>query len=163
MKKNFIIAVPIIVVIIIAAILFLIRFRNADFTVPTDGTNTPGAIVPNPPAPQAYVPKDGEIEPVLPLNQQADHVIDITSGGFSPNSLTITKGDSVIWTSRDRSARHQIISTGVKYPEAGPNGTKMDSTVLVLGESWRTTFDVAGTWYYADKLNSSFTGVIIVQ
>lgn len=114
------------------------------------------------PAPAPYVPKDGVItQVVIPIEQQADEVIDITSAGFSPEEINVTRGTSVLWTNRDKSA-HWVY--GPSYPDRGGCGSKFDSCVgLKLGENFRITFNRAGIWDYSDKLNPQFTGKVIVQ
>lgn len=126
--------------------------------VSPNGTPTPmPAPTPINPPPPAYMPKDGQIQPVLPLEDQADYIIDVTASGFSPVTLKIMQGESVIWTSRDKFGKHQIVSTG------SPQNPAMNSTVLNLGESWRATFNSKGTFNYQDKLNPQFKGSIIVE
>ncbi len=156
MNKNYIIIFSIVGALVLGAlVLFAVQLKNLPasnpYATPQPGTNT--APTPQP----AYVPKDGAVQPILPLNQQADFVIDITTTGFNPDHLTVKKGDSVIWTDRDRYSYHQLVSTGsAKSPG-------LDSPVLKLGESWRVTFNTVGTFTYADKLNPKFTGSIVVQ
>ncbi len=154
--------------LIVAAIVVALKFMgfklNQDVVTPPPVVppGTPGAIVPPPVV--EYVPEDGAIEPIIPIESQADFIIDITPVGFSPETLRIKKGDSVIWTSRDKYNSHQIVSTGTKYPESGDCGTKMDSCETIeLGESFRATFNVVGTWTYADKLHPQYKGTVIVE
>ena len=94
--------------------------------------------------------------------------IEISSSGFSPSTLTISKGTTVTFINRD-SSTHQPASnphpahTG--YPEEGTcSGSAFDScNGLSQGESWSFTFDEVGTWRYHDHLNSGMAGTIIVQ
>lgn len=94
--------------------------------------------------------------------------IEITSKGFSPNSLIIGAGDTVTWINKDTnehwpaSAKHP---THTVYPESGGCiGSKFDACKgLKQSESWSFTFNEKGTWNYHDHLNPAFGGKITVQ
>lgn len=160
MNKNQYILLALVAGLVLVAGVYVAWPKDTAVLPPVSPNGTP-APTPTPtpinPPPPAYMPQDGQIQPVLPLEDQADYIIDITSSGFSPASLTIKQGESIIWTSRDRNGSHQIVSTG------SPQNSAMNSTVLKLGESWRATFNSKGTFNYQDKLNSQFKGSIIVE
>ena len=96
--------------------------------------------------------------------------IEITSSGFSPDTLTINSGDNVIWTNKDTyssshwpaSANHPTHSV---YPEEGGCiGSNFDAcNGLNYGENYSFTFNEKGTWKYHDHLNPSETGTITVN
>ena len=157
MQDNKYIALGVVIsLLIVGSIVFVAKFMN-----PNDNIVAPPSTVPQPvgvtnPPPAPYAPQDGAIQPVIPLAEQADYIVDITPVGFSPDILRVKKGNSVIWTSRDKYNSHQIVSTGTKYPG-------MDSPPLKLGESWRVTFNTVGTWTYQDKLHPNLKGTIIVE
>ena len=96
------------------------------------------------------------------------HIVEITSSGFSPSTLTINSGDTVTFTNKD-TAEHWPASavhpTHVAYPESGGCiGSKFDACKnLAAGESWSFTFNQVGTWKYHDHLNPGTTGTIVVQ
>ena len=118
--------------------------------------------VPNPYPP--YVPEDGIVNPILPVEQLADHVVEITTAGFSPANVIMKKGDSVVWTNRDIASHWVLSDVSAKYPEKGTCGTKLDAcAALKLGDSFRATLSQTGTWKYYDKLNAKFKGTIVVQ
>ncbi len=111
------------------------------------------------------VPDNGVIsQVVIPVEQQADFVIDITSAGFSPAELMVEKGNSVVWTNRD-SKEHWVVAADLSpYPEEGGCGSLFDSCRgLKRGENFKVTFEHKGLWQYRDKLRPEFEGVIIVQ
>ena len=126
------------------------------------GNNTQDTTsdVPNNSAP-AYVPKDGLIsQVVVPIEKQADAIIDITTVGFSPQKVNIKAGQSVIWTNRDKALHWVVIGPSA---QKGICDGAMDSCRgLKQGESFRATFKV-GTWNYFDKLNPKFTGTVIAK
>ena len=116
-------------------------------------------------APPPYVPHDGVIsQVVVPIEQQADEVIDITTVGFSPTEVDIKAGQSIIWTNRDKAQHWIIVDSSTPYPDKGTCGSAFNSCRgLKLGENFRLTFKTVGTWNYYDKLNPKFTGAVVVK
>lgn len=101
----------------------------------------------------------------IPIEKQADVIIEITPIGFSPDGVVVPvvvkAGTSIIWTNRDK-AEHWVYNT--TYPDRGTCGTKFNSCGgLKSGTNLRVTFDRAGIWDYVDKLNPKFTGRVVVQ
>lgn len=98
--------------------------------------------------------------------------VEITAAGFSPGTLTINKGDAVMFVNKDM-APHRPASaqhpTHNVYPEPGGCiGSKFDACKdLAQGESWSFTFYQVGEWKYHDHLNCctnpAFFGTINVQ
>jgi plastocyanin len=78
--------------------------------------------------------------------------INIYSTGFSPKSVTITEGDTVIWTNRD-SANHQILADKGQFVSA----------ILRKNQSFSYTFKAAGTYTYKDELHPKLAGTITVK
>ena len=116
-------------------------------------------------APPPYIPHDGVIsQVVVPIEQQADEVIDITTVGFSPTEVDIKAGQSIIWTNRDKAQHWIIVDSSTPYPDKGTCGSAFNSCRgLKLGENFRLTFKTVGTWNYYDKLNPKFTGAVVVK
>jgi plastocyanin len=131
-----------------------------------------------PVAPKADVSNQGEvaveIQPApaqLPDGADPKTVtVEITSSGFSPNSVTISAGDAVEFVNKD-SAAHWPASaqhpTHSVYPESGGCiGSKFDACKgLKQGESFSFTFNEVGSWNYHDHLNARapFFGKVIVE
>jgi len=105
----------------------------------------------------------------------AGNVIEITSSGFTPSELTISRGETVTWVNKDTeehwpaSAQHP---THTVYPGSGIEkcGTAEQESIfdachgLSPGESWSFTFNEVGTWNYHEHLDISFGfGKVIVQ
>ncbi|HLC64512.1 MAG TPA: plastocyanin/azurin family copper-binding protein [Candidatus Nanoarchaeia archaeon] len=95
--------------------------------------------------------------------------IEVTSSGFSPNSITINSGDTVTWINKD-SAPHWPASamhpTHLLYPETGGCiGSKFDACgEIPPGGSWSFTFSQKGEWKYHDHINpGSMFGTVIVN
>jgi plastocyanin len=79
--------------------------------------------------------------------------INIYSTGFSPKSVTITEGDTVIWTNRDAAANHQILADKGQFV----------SPILKKNQSFSYTFKAAGTYTYKDELHPKLAGTITVK
>lgn len=78
------------------------------------------------------------------------NAVDIQNFAFSPASLTVKKGTTVVWTNND-SAPHQIKSA------------TFNSDRLGKGQTFSFTFNDAGTFEYLCAIHPSMTGKIIVQ
>ncbi|MEK6859747.1 MAG: cupredoxin family copper-binding protein [Nanoarchaeota archaeon] len=79
--------------------------------------------------------------------------IDISNFVFSPSSLTIKKGDKVVWTNLD-SAPHTVTSD---------SGSELDSSSLSKGTTYSHTFNTAGTYDYHCTIHPSMKAKIIVE
>lgn len=82
------------------------------------------------------------------------HTVKIQGFKFSPESLTIKEGDSVVWTNED-SAAHTATSTSA--PES------FDSDRLEKGDSFSFTFTEAGAYSYICNIHPSMKASITVQ
>lgn len=138
-KKNIIILV--LAVVVIAMVGFFLWFNVA-----LQGNNLNNAsglsgnyvIVGNTPTPnstttiQQSVPKVGVItENLIPVTNMADYAIDVTTAGFSPSDITITKGQSVVWTIRDNHPHWILANPSDPYPLKGTCGSLFDSCKAV--------------------------------
>lgn len=84
----------------------------------------------------------------------------ITPTGFTPQTIEVNKGQSVVWTNYD-SKEHTVSSN--PYPiDNGLAGFK--SQDLTQDQTYSFVFDQAGTYSYHDDLNPlTFKGIIIVK
>jgi plastocyanin len=82
--------------------------------------------------------------------------ITVTNSGFTPETLSVVSNTKVIWQSTEGS--HVIRFTGTI-----PNGSDPNSSTFNAGGSVNTIFLTVGTYTYADSLNLSNTGVIVVH
>jgi plastocyanin len=86
------------------------------------------------------------------LANAATKGVNIYGSGFSPSTVTITQGDTVVWTNRDN-ANHQVL--GAKNEFVSP--------ILHRGNQFQFTFNAAGTYKYEDELHPKLTGTIVVK
>jgi plastocyanin len=78
--------------------------------------------------------------------------VNIYSSGFSPRSVTITEGDTVLWVNRD-SDTHQVLADKGQFV----------SPILKRNQSFAYTFKAAGTYTYKDELHPRLAGTIVVK
>ncbi len=78
--------------------------------------------------------------------------IDISGFAFSPSSITISPGDTVVWTNKD-SAPHTVTST---------SGAELVSGTIAAGSTFSHTFNNAGTFGYKCEFHPSMTGSVTV-
>jgi plastocyanin len=108
---------------------------------------------PAPPVTPTPAPSGGN-PGTLPGGQQTSIKADVALVGFafSPGTVTIPVGATVIWTNKD-SATHTVTSdTGV-----------FDSGNLARDAVFAYTFSKAGTYSYHCNIHPSMTGKIVVQ
>ena len=81
-----------------------------------------------------------------------DVAVRITASGFSPTSVTIQNGDTVVWTNTDNSA-HQIVADDGSF--------RSDS--IPPGGRYEHLFLTAGTYAYHDGVKTNRRGSVIVR
>jgi plastocyanin len=86
------------------------------------------------------------------LANAATRAVNIYGSGFSPSTVTITQGDTVVWTNQDN-ANHQLLASKGQFV----------STILHRGNQFSFTFNAAGTYKYSDELRPRLTGTVIVK
>jgi len=79
--------------------------------------------------------------------------VDIVSFTFSPDTLTISKGDTVRWTNNDGIIPHTTTSDTAIW----------DSGTLTNGQQFSFTFDQVGTYPYHCSIHPSMTATVIVE
>jgi len=77
--------------------------------------------------------------------------VEIKGFAFNPETITISKGTTVIWTNSD-SVSHTV--TGI--------GNDIDSQILGLGQTYSFIFNEAGTFEYQCHIHPSMKGKVIV-
>jgi plastocyanin len=103
-----------------------------------------------------------------PANAPGQNIVTYTDSGFSPQTLIIKKGDTVIFENnasddvRVSSNPHPIHND---YPTTGGcvSSTFDSCGNIAPGQSWSFKFDIAGSWGYHNHLNPVEGGTIVVQ
>ena len=92
------------------------------------------------------------VGPFQPARAGTTHAIQVVDFAFAPAGLTVTVGDTVMWTNMDAIAHTTTSTTGA-----------FDSGTLDQGESFSLTFTSAGTFDYLCTPHPSMTGRIVVE
>lgn len=135
-------------------------------------------------SPQAQAPSpevsqtETSVVPPTPLANELSAVdkntVTYTDAGYSPSTLTIKAGETVIfknesaqnmWTASGMHPSHILYSgTSLSAHCPDPMNTSFDACKgTPPGESWSFKFEKVGSWKYHDHLNPGFFGTIIVE
>ena len=168
MTKNMLFSVALLVVVLIGWLFF----RNKSDVV----VNTP-TVSPMPDSkisPQVTPLASPELS-ASPSPVVSKNVITYTDAGYTPNLITIKKGETVVWKNESKfmmwtaSAVHP---THKAYPDTDIAFCDLNDETrimfdackgIVLGQSWSFKFNNIGTWGYHNHSNSSHWGKIIVE
>lgn len=93
-----------------------------------------------------------DTNPAVSVSTGVKYDVNIMSFAFSPQTLTISPGSTVIWTNSD-SVAHTVVSD---------TGNEIDSPNLAQGESYSHIFTIPGTYTYHCSIHPSMTGTIVV-
>ena len=117
---------------------------------------------------EALAPTNGEVTSQTSTSPPADtstpvpstKTVTYTTSGFSPGSLTIKTGDTVVFKNN---------SAADFWPASGPHPTHTNypefdaKKAISAGASYSFTFTKTGSWKYHNHLNPTLTGTITVQ
>lgn len=161
----------IIIAIVIVAVVFVggyFLFRGSYQLAPSVPQPLNRQSVPQQPT---SVPQAGELvqQPSTVQSPAAkEKAITYTDSGYSPNTITIKKGEAVAF--KNQSSRSMWTASAVHpthrgYPTTGGCiGSTLDACKGIQpGNSWSFTFDITGTWKYHNHLNPADTGTVIVE
>lgn len=147
MNKNIIWGV-VIVVLVIGGVYWFMQNRNVT-------SNTASVIINTPVSPSAPIPTPVPLPPAptKPASLQGGATIAVTiqNLAFTKSSITIKKGDTVVWTNAD-SMGHTVTGNtgGPASPTISTNGT------------YSYTFNSVGTFPYHCSIHPSMTGTVVV-
>jgi plastocyanin len=78
--------------------------------------------------------------------------VSIYGSFFSPKSVTVTEGDTVVWTNKDNDL-HQVLADRGQFVSA----------ILKSNQTYSFTFKAAGVYPYHDELHPKLKGTITVK
>ncbi len=84
-------------------------------------------------------------------NGNNNRQIEIRNFTFSPSTITVPLGTTVIWINRD-SSQHTVVGDNLSF----------QSGILSTDQSYRYTFNQTGTFTYHCSIHPSMTGTIVV-
>ena len=79
------------------------------------------------------------------------HTVAIEAVAFTPASITIMAGDSIVWVNKD------------PFPHTVTAAGAFDSGSIAAGKSWRFTAKQAGTYPYLCTLHTTMKGTLRVE
>lgn len=148
MNKEILIGIAILILVVVG----IAYMSTKDFT----NKNIP-AVESNASTPQEQ--NLSENEPLenttapLPTEPQTQ-MINMLDFEFSPDEITIEKGDTVTWVNKGRGTHYVMTSSGLKI---------LDSKTIKKGESWSYTFEEVGRHKYFSPIYPRMTGIVIVK
>jgi plastocyanin len=159
MNKNLVIIVLAILVLAVFLYYFFTKFR-APALAPE---------LPQPPTPPVF-----EVPTTSTPTTTSEVIIKITTDGFEPKEVEISKGTKVTWVNEQSNPSwpaSEVHPTHEVYPGSSIKkcGTPEQDKIfdacrgLNQGESWSFIFNEVGEWYYHDHLNPSLKGKIVVK
>lgn len=167
-NKTIIIAVGLIIILGLAGYFFFQKSKSdltPEFQLPQP---------PQPPEETQLLPETTTTTTSTVETESEEYVVIYTNSGYSPNTLKIEVGETVIfknqssqamWPASDVHPTHRVYS-GTSLEEHCPDttGTAFDAcTGIQPGNFWSFTFNKKGTWKYHDHLNPDATGTIVVE
>jgi plastocyanin len=82
----------------------------------------------------------------------ATHTITMDGTSFSPETLTVKRGDSVLWVNKD------------PFPHTATAASKaFDSKSVAPGKSWRYVANKTGTFDYVCAFHPTMKGRLVVE
>lgn len=159
MTRNTYFIIGLVLVFIIAGLVFIKQRGGNEALAPTNGGSA--LTSPTPQSPTSTPTSPPASETTSPTSQTpSSKAVTYTASGFSPQSLTIKTGDTVVFKNTSGSDF---------WPASGPhpahtNYPEFDAKKAIsTGESYLFTFTRTGSWKYHNHLNPSLTGTITVQ
>jgi plastocyanin len=96
---------------------------------------------------------------VLPVGAQTSHIVDVTNNVFTPDQLTVSVGDTVIWTNSE--GNHNVNGTQATFP-SNPESFGND---VGVGWTFSHVFSIPGTYDYQCDPHAGFgmVGQVVVE
>jgi plastocyanin len=82
--------------------------------------------------------------------ESADHIVTINNFHFSPASITIKAGETVVWKNQE-TVSHTVAVDGAESDE------------MFQGDTWSHTFSTPGTYDYQCGIHANMKGSVIVE
>lgn len=141
-NKNIIVLI-IVLLVIGAGIYFFTPKPISAPTIPATNSTTSNSTIPTPePTPVSTPVPVSAPTPII-------HNVSIAGFAFSPSSITVKKGDTIVWMNKD-SAPHTV------------TGGNLNSPTLSQNKTYSFVFDKTGTFSYHCSIHPSMTGTVTV-
>jgi len=86
-----------------------------------------------------------------PAAKPVTHTVTIEGTQFAPASLTVNRGDTVVWVNKD------------PFPHTATAKGVFDSKIIAAGKSWRYKATRAGEFQYVCTLHPTMKGTLAVH
>lgn len=103
--------------------------------------------------------QDDAMESDDAMMADSENVVTLTSEGFSPQTITISVGEEVVWV--NESGDQATVDSSVHPTHR--DYTPLNLGVFEVGEQHNLVFDEPGTYKYHDHLNASRFGTVVVE
>jgi len=87
----------------------------------------------------------------LPVAAAQTHVVVIDGVRYEPASITVKRGDTVVWRNND------------PFPHTVTAAKQFDSGSIAAGGQWKYVARKPGTFEYLCTLHPNMTGTLVVQ
>ncbi len=84
------------------------------------------------------------------LTQKETNMVTIENNAFNPSEITVAKGTTVTWTSKDK-VDHTVTGSGLLSGD------------ILIDKPWNHTFNEAGTFDYICSIHTFMRGRIVVK
>lgn len=151
--------------------LFVLGCTPTAPTVATPPVTAPPPVANEPAVEESVAEEEAVAEEAEEISE---NIIEITSSGFNPKTLTIQAGETVTFVSKDSAApwpASNVHPTHTTYPGSNREkcGTADESTIfdackgLAAGEEYSFTFTRTGRWPFHDHRNPGKGGTVVVE
>jgi plastocyanin len=93
----------------------------------------------------------GAADSGAPDAKATTHTVVIEAVAFQPETLTIARGDAIVWVNKD------------PFPHTVTSNGNFDSGELAAGKSWRYVARTAGEFSYVCTLHPNMRGTLTVK
>ncbi len=84
------------------------------------------------------------------LSQKETNMVTIENNAFNPPEITVAKGTTMTWTSKDK-VDHTVTGSGLLSGD------------ILMDKPWNHTFNEAGTFDYICSIHTFMRGKVIVK
>jgi plastocyanin len=148
MNKTMMVSILVLVLLVVGIYLIVHKGNNSvDNTVPVgQGDNV------NNPAASTGGTKNTSSTPAAGTIVEGKAYVSMSNFAYSPKTITIKKGVTVVWTNDD----------AVEHTVTSDTGTMLNSEIIPVGSSFNYVFDKAGTYSYHCKIHPNMKGTVVV-
>jgi len=141
MNKKYI-AITVVVLLVIGLGIYFSTSQNSNNTASTPTSNSAKNVVSNPTVPTP------NLNPA-PAANLIIHNVSITGFAFVPATITVKKGETIVWTNKDATV-HTV------------TGGDLQSSPLGQNQTYSFAYDKIGTYSYHCSIHPSMKGTVIV-